>query len=425
MFSLDRARSGARPFRIRPLHGLLPFIFIAQSAVAEPLTLGEALSRVASGDPILAANAANMDVAKATIAQGDVRPRDTVGVELEDFAGTGQYSPFQTSQTTAWYERTWERAGKRKARVDAARSEAGVTAQRARLRMLDRFAEVQSAWVEALAAQVAVGIADQRLAAAQRSASEVDRRVGRALDPLFAGERARTAVAEARIARDQARRQAEIARANLAAWWGGDSNFELEAGVLADMTLASDAGEAPDIALLLAEGQSAEARVRLSETGNVGDPTGRVGLRHFAQGNDFAIMVGGSIPLGNRASNRGNVDRARAEQTAVEAEVAVLRLERRREVDRLAAEQSLLATEIGRIDREVLPSAERAIALVRDGFARGGTAFTFLEINQAQQVLIDARFRRLDLLRRFHLAGVRLDRLTGRHLPLLASEETR
>jgi outer membrane protein, heavy metal efflux system len=73
----------------------------------------------------------------------------------------------------------------------------------------------------------------------------------------------------------------------------------------------------------------------------------------------------------------------------------------------------------------VLPSAARAVTLVRDGFARGGTAFTFLEVNQAQQAVVDARSRRVELLRRFHLGGARLDRLTGRHASLLSSAENR
>src|SRR3546814_20399815 len=78
-----------------------------------------------------------------------------------------------------------------------------------------------------------------------------------------------------------------------------------------------------------------------------------------------------------------------------------------------------------RSGREVLPSAERAVVLVRDGFNRGGTAFTFLEVAQAQQAVIDARTRRLELFRRYHLDGVRLDRLTGRHASLIASAENR
>jgi cobalt-zinc-cadmium efflux system outer membrane protein len=165
--------------------------------------------------------------------------------------------------------------------------------------------------------------------------------------------------------------------------------------------------------------------MHLAETGNVGDPTGRVGVRHFGQGNDVAIMVGVSIPIGNRVANRGNVARAQADAQAAEAEIAVTRVQVEREIDRLVAERATIIVEVQRIEREVLPSAERAVTLVRDGFARGGTAFTFLEVSLAQQAVIEARSRRIELLRRYHLAGARLDRLTGRHASLLSSAEIR
>src|SRR3546814_12253269 len=87
----------------------------------------------------------------------------------------------------------------------------------------------QAGWVEVRAAEAAVPVADERLAVAQRLEREVARRVGRALDPLFADERARTAVAPARIARDQAVEKARIARASLAGWWGRGPDFRTDA----------------------------------------------------------------------------------------------------------------------------------------------------------------------------------------------------
>lgn len=426
MFSIFVARPSARLRRALAIGATLAALSAPSTGAAQALSLSEALSRVANGDPIVAANAARLQAAEAAIAQADVRPRDVIGVELENFAGTGPYSPIDRSETTAWYERTWERGGKREARIGAARSELGIASERGRLRMLDLLAQVQVAWVEALAAEAAIAIAEQRLADARRVEAEVGRRVGRALDPLFAAERARTAVAEARIALDQARETARIARATLAAYWGGTADYSLPTepfGILESTPAQADAS--PDLALLDAEREAAGARLRLAETGNVGDPSARVGVRHFGEGNDVAIMVGASIPLGNRAANRGNVARAQAETQAAEAEIAVARVQVEREIDRLVAERAAIMTEAARIEQEVLPSAERAVVLVRDGFARGGTAFTFLEVSQAQQAVIDARSRRIELLRRYHLAGARLDRLTGRHAPFLSSAEIR
>jgi cobalt-zinc-cadmium efflux system outer membrane protein len=404
---------------------LVPLLLMSQAARGQDLTLADALARVASGDPTVAVNAARADAANAAVLQAGIRPRDVIGVDIEDFAGTGPYSPLEQSQTTAWYERTLERGGKREARVAAARSEFGVAEQQGRLRLLDVLARVQAAWVEALAAQAAIPVAEERLADARQVQAEVDRRVARALDPLFAGERARTAVAQALIALDQAQQTARTARRHLGAYWGGAGDFRLDPVYFDRLDLGAGTPEgSPDLALLAAQRDAATARAKLAETGNVGDPSLRAGIRHFGRGNDLALMVGGSIPIGNRAANRGALANAHAEQLAAEAEIAVARVEREREIDRLLAERATIASEIYRIDREVLPSARRAVVLVRDGLRRGGTAFTFLEASQAQQAVIEIRSRRVALLHRFHLAGVRLDRLTGRHIPLIANTET-
>lgn len=426
MFSIIIARPSARLRRALAIGAALAALSIPSIGAAQELSLSDALSRVTTGDPTVAVNAARLQAAEAAVTQADVRPRDVIGLDVEDFAGTGPYSPIERSQTTAWYERTWERGGKREARIGAARSEIGVASTRNRLRMLDLLAQVQATWVEAQVAEAEISIAEQRHAEALRVEAEVGRRVGRALDPLFSAERARTAVAQARIALDQARERARIARAALASYWGGTADYSLDDAAFATFTPApADAEGNPDLALLSAERDAAGSRIRLAETANVSDPTARVGVRHFGQGNDVAIMIGGSIPLGSRTANRGNVLRANAEARAAEAEIAVTRVQIGREVNRLVAERATIVVEITRIDREVLPSARRAVTLVRDGFARGGTAFTFLEVNQAQQALFDARSRRVELLRSFHLAGARLDRLTGRHASLLSNAENR
>lgn len=414
-----------RPARLVSLGTAIALSLLVQAAWAEELTLGEILSRAAYSDPTIAANAARLDAANAGVVAANVRPRDTIGVDVEDFAGTGAYSPLDRSQTTAWYERTWERGGKREARITAARSEADVMAERNRLRLLDMLAQVQAAWVEVQAAEAVIPVAQQRLASAERMKAEVDRRVARALDPLFAAERAKANVAQARIALDQAKEQARIARASLATYWGGSADYSIDTASFAKTDAEAGTGEIADLAILNAEQEAAEARVRLAETSNVGDPAARLGIRHFREGNDVALVVGGSIPLGNKAANRGNVERASAERRAAEAEVAIARVTLRREMERLTAERVAMSGEIARIERDVLPSAERAVQLARAGFARGGTAFTFLEINQASQAVTDAQSRRIDLLRQFHLAGARLDRLTGRHASLLSVTENR
>ena len=68
------------------------------------------------------------------------------------------------------------------------------------------------------------------------------------------------------------------------------------AGGFVPLDEARTRGDLVDIGLVEAERDAADARTRLARSANVGDPTLRGGLRHFREGDDVALMVGGSIP---------------------------------------------------------------------------------------------------------------------------------
>jgi cobalt-zinc-cadmium efflux system outer membrane protein len=426
MFNCFSGRAGLHAARSLQVGAALLFLMASPQALAQTLGLHQILQRAAQADPSMAVAAAQVEAAEAGVRQAGVKPNDVIALDAENFVGTGPYGPANMSETTMWYERTWERASKRDARISAARSDLGVVTQRGRLRALDFLEKVEEAWVEALAAEAAIAVAEEHLRVTRAVEREIARRVGAALDPLFAIQRARTDLAQAEIALDQAVQTARMTRERLARYWGGAGDFTLDAAsfeVLGAPVVAKE--DSPDLALLMAERDAAEARARMEDSKGVADPTLKAGVRHLAQTNDVAFVLGAAIPLGTRKANRANVERARAEQGAAEAELAVSRIEREREIAGLVATRRAIASEVERIDREVLPSARRSVSLVQDGLRRGGLAFTYLEAANARAVVIQARTRRIDLLRRYHLAGARLHRLAGRHLYLVSSAENR
>jgi len=426
MFCRSTVRSGARAFAA-PICGILLLASAASPVLAQQsLTLADAISRAVTADPTSGVNTARLDAASASLRQAAVGPRPTVGVDVENFTGTRPYSGFNQSESTAFYEQTWERGDKRGARIGVAQAEVEVARQRASVRMLDLIAKVQGAWIDAAATEAAITIAEERVAIAEQLDSEVRRRVSRALDPLFAGERARANLAQALTTRDQAIEAAKIARRTLASWWGGGENFRVDPKELAVLKpVASAGGLNPDLALVTAERDVADASVRLAESGNYADPTFRIGVRHSQSERGVAVIVGGAIPIGVESANRSNVDRAAALRRAADAELSVSRLDVRRETDRLVADRARITSEVTRIDGEILPLAERAAKLVVDGYRRGGTAFTYLEMADAQRAVIDAHTRKLELLRQFHQDGVRLDRLSGRYITALPGREAK
>src|SRR3546814_13784215 len=69
-----RARVRTRFFSALAVGSALSLLFASQTAVAQDLTLADALSRVARGDPSIAVGAAQQQAAEASIRQADVRP---------------------------------------------------------------------------------------------------------------------------------------------------------------------------------------------------------------------------------------------------------------------------------------------------------------------------------------------------------------
>ncbi|MEQ8283571.1 MAG: TolC family protein [Parvibaculum sp.] len=409
------------PFGVALL-ALLP----GTDAIAQPqtLSLSDVLARTIDYDPTARAGAAHIRAAEASLDQADTRPNPVLGIEMEDFAGSGNYSRFDETSTTLYYEELWERGGKRKARTDIAGAELALAEKRRTANLLDLAAEVQAAWIDAIAAQVAAALADDRLSAVKQMEREFQRRANRALDPQFAHERVLAMLSQAQIDSEQAALSAQTTRATLASYWGGDGNFRLDEAEFTRLAMNGELDDDPtDLALLTAARETAAARVRFEKANSVQDVSLRAGLRHFSADDDVAVVFGVSIPLGVYDTNRSSIERAQAEQLAAEIDIAAARNRRQREIARLIAAQSAGAVEIRRLDAEILPRLERALALVREGFNRGGTAFTLLDVTESQRALTGAYSRRIDLLRRFHLDGMRLDRLSDRHVSLLSNVE--
>lgn len=153
-----------------------------------------------------------------------------------------------------------------------------------------------------------------------------------------------------------------------------------------------------------------------------GRPSVRVGVRHIWD-NEVALVFGGSMPLQRYDQNRGAIDRARAEGLAARADRRAFEIEREREILRLQVQLAAKASEARRIGEDTIPQAERAVVLVREGFARGG--FTYNDVMSAQAALLQARARQVAVLQAFHNDRARLDRLTGAHADLIGLEISR
>lgn len=389
---------------------------IASPLAAEPLTLEEAIRRSLSSSPQGLAAAARIEVLEAARAAADTKPSATIDGAVENI-GTGGFSMVQVDAT---YNLRLERGGKRLARIELAEGEIGIAQAEALIRRLDLAKEVQELYVEAQAATLKLELARSRVEIAQRLQTEVQRRVTSARDPLFAGTRARTQLAEAKVDLELAEHALFAAKTRLALLTGGaPAAFSVvTTGFLGTppLRVAADDLASVDLALFEARRRRAGANYRLQEAYARTDPTVYAGPRVFGSG-DVALIAGVSLPLPNRALNRANIARASAEQRQIDAELALQRFQRRREVALAAERVEEARHEAEAIQARVVPGAEQTLREVRAGYNRGG--FTFLDVSTAQSALHEARARFVEALSEYHMAKVELDRLTGQFADLV------
>lgn len=392
------------------------------SAYAQTLTLNDAIARAIAASPEGEASTARTDVLIAKRAAADTKPTPSVDILAENF-GIGDSELYRQFQIGALYTQQIERGGKRDARVALADAELEVAAAEAFIRRLDIAATVQRLYVEVQGAEATIGIANERVEIAEQLSREVGRRVSEARDPLFAGTRARTQLAEARIELELAEHARDAAMKRLVVLWGGDAaGISVSRQDFLSFTQISEGvtQSAADLAVFEARQRRASADIELQQAGARTDPTIYAGPRYIGTG-DVALVAGVSLPFANRALNQANISRAEAESRQVQADLAVDRYNRRQAIMLAAEKVEETAHEVEAIRDKVVPGAIKTLSEVRAGYNRGG--FTFLDVSTAQVALHEARARMVRVAILHHQARVELDRLTGRFAPLLQGAE--
>lgn len=400
---------------------------VAQAVAQAPLRLEDAIARAVAADPGLRAADAGVDAARGGLRQARIRPNPELSAEVENFNGPGDLRGFDGAESTFALSQEVELGGRRTARVRLADRELhGAELARA-LRGLDLIRDVQVAYYEALAAEEIVAVERERLATAEALRASVARRVAAARDPLMAGARAEAGLAEARIALRRAEASADNARAALASLLGGGEPFALVAADFA-LPIADDHEHAaptdanPDLARLVTERDRVRASVAVERSLAWQNPTLSLGFRRFEErSGDGALVAGASIPLGVFNRNQGAVARARAEERRADLDIEAARRTLLREFAGLQRAIAADAAAVRSTEEDVIPEAQRALALAQNGYDRG--AFSYLDVLEAQRALSNARQTRIESLRSFHSNEAALDRLTARFGEALPGEE--
>ena len=365
-------------------------------AWADPAPTYETLLERIGQTPVNIEAGALLEAAEARVRQARVRPNPQIGLTADGVLGSGPYDGYSNAETSLALTQDLELWGRRGARVEVARGEAGAVALRRDLAGIDAAGRLALVYAEAEAADRRFQLAKEALTITLADARAALLLVEEGREPLLRGIQAETEAASARASLDEAGAEREAAFARLTATAMLPAAVtSIDAGVLdrAPSTPDQSGAVSPVVRVAEAERETAERRIRVERIAARPNVSASVGVRRYEAEDATALTFGVSMPLPLFDRNRGNIQAAQAEFRAANARLDGARLDEA--ADRSAAQARLnaSASRVGATDAGVT-SAEEAYRLSRLGFEAG--RISQLELRASRAALISARNAAVD-----------------------------
>jgi cobalt-zinc-cadmium efflux system outer membrane protein len=383
-----------RPLRAATL-GLSALGLCAGAAPAEPAPpFAELLRQAQQRAPRLAEAEAEVARAEGLARQAATRPNPILGLEVENFSGSGPFHGASLAETTASVEQTLELGDKRRARLGAGRAELEAARRRAERSRAEFAFDLAAAYAEAEAADRRLRLATDAVDLADEDARIASALVETGREADLRRVQAQAAALAARASLDEARAARASAFANLTALAGAEAPITSIPVSLLDQRTPLFAGATPTAAAAPAylaaeaEREAAAHRLRVERSRAVPDLSVSLGVRRFQQDDAAALVAGLSVPLPLFDRRRGDISAARAEVTAAEARLRAARLEAEAAVSANAARRTAAATRLAAAE-EGERTAEEAYRLTRLGYEGGKLALA--ELLNARRSLTEAR----------------------------------
>ena len=420
------------------------------------IDLGQALAMAMMHSPDLAADAWEVRAAEARAVQASLpmnpavslaieelrwsdgassaATRTTVGsdgsftVERESEAGLGD--GFGNAAYSIGIGQVIELGGKRRKRHEAAQRDRDLIGWDYETRRLDVLTDTAKAFIDVAGSQQKVALLEQLTAVAVELHRTVARRVEAGKVSPLEESQAGVAASVSRIAQHQATHAMTAARNRLASMWGSTrAEFDEVASPLDAIqpipefaSLERLVADNPDVARWVTELEARQAALTLARAKGVGDLELEVGYTKFAESGDETMVLGVGMALPIFDSNQGGI--AEAKHQLAKA-VMQQRSAEVRAATQLAEAYEMLASayeSCQSLQQDVLPSARAALEAASESYKQGKAGY--LAVLDVQQTLFEAELQRIDLLVAYHHGVVDVERLIGRSLSDVSSDQT-
>ena len=399
--------------------------------LTEVITLSDAIDKAMQASPRLQSAKAGLGAAKGTEQQTGYWANPEISVEAENIAGQNRYEAFDSAEVTYGISQQIEIGGKRSARKNIAGKGYTLAELELESTRLNLIRNVTIAYVDGVAAQEQVRLAREQKKLAAEVLENVKQRVDAAADPLYQKSKADVAYFTNLIALDKAEREYNVAKSKLSALWAEENSFFSLSSIDFFEISAPDDLESinesfknnPDFLRGDAEFDRSKAALNLEEANAIPDPKINVGVRDFRNGGDQAFIVGVSLPIPVLNRNQGNIAKVQHEIARTSATRQAERIDLTTSLNSNWQELQNAYNQARTLKISIIPSAEKAFTLARQGYRAG--KFPYLEVLDAQRTLSETREQYITTLRQYHLKKAEIERLTAKHSANKINQEAR
>jgi len=387
------------------------------------LTLDAAVRASLSGHPDLTVLDWRRQAADAHRLQAGLRPNPELLLDVENGPGSGRYDGLSQLETTLKLALPLEPAARRDARIQLADAERDVVDAQGDLLRLDIASGTARLFIDVVASQQALALTREDVQAAESMVRAAQARVDAGAASALEVARARISLERARLEEEHFEHLLLVQRNTLAAQWGAEAagfdQAEAELLPLPPPVQAEDAlgrlRSSPDFALYDVQARVHEATAVQAAAQQRLQPLVGVGLRRFEATDDVALVASLTLPLPVRDRGQGTIAAARAQAGQSRAEREAALLAAKAALFDLIQEERHSLTLVERLDAELIPQADAALALLERGYRSG--RYTQLDWIDARRTRLELAMERLSSVADYHRLRVAIERMTALAAP--------
>lgn len=405
------------------LSALVCSLILSMSGVdlgASTLSLDDAVARTAAVHPDLRGFANRARLLGLEGQRAALIPPLSVGIDLENALGSGDYSGVSSAETTLSLAGVMERGGKRAAREALIATRMDELAVERQAKELDVLAEVARRYLDLAEAQARLPLVAASVERQRALAKAVRKRFEEGASPEALAFSAEAEVARREAGLAAAERGIDVAWRALALMWrdaspGAAPGVPARSAALPALqpieALLESLRQSPDVRYFAQVERVQEARRRIASTARSPDLSWQLGVRRLESSNDIALVAGVSLPLGMRS-------RAALDESVEEVNLGLVRESRDATVMELEAtlvraHGALAAALVSlrSLEQDILPRLAVSSSQAQRAYAAGALSyFESMQLqNEVSLVELEMLALRFDIDRKL----VELQRLTG------------